>query len=371
MTIYPFQAMFPRLDLTGNLFTFCERAKDDFPTRRDEGVYQFFEQPAVYVYQIETPARTHTGLVALNDIRDFSAGKVKKHEKTLTAREEQYHELLREWRAMIKPVLLTFAPNPAISEAFQQVTVNARPNLEADFPEDHQVHRIWAVTDPATIAHLQDLFANQLHDTYIADGHHRTTTTANLYEQFGSTSPEGLDFSRLFCAWFDAGQLDILDFNRVVAALDDLSADALLEKIRQSFRVELLPALRKPTHKHEITMWLNGQAWALHWTPDPADTSVILDVTVLNEYILTPHVGISDVRTDKRISYVEGSKGTAGIEAAVAANPARLVGFMLYPVAFADMVSIADQGGVMPPKSTYFEPRMKSGLLVQGLDTVQ
>jgi uncharacterized protein (DUF1015 family) len=293
---------------------------------------------------------------------------VKKHEKTLSEREAQYHELLRDWRAMIKPVLLTYTPAPPIADYLQQYIAAGSPTFEVFFKTDQQTHRIWHLTQPDAIGQVQTLFAEHLMGTYIADGHHRTTTMANLYAAYGATSPEGLDFSKLLCAYFDADQLDILDYNRVAEALENCSAAEFLARIAADFEVVPLPAARKPMQKHEIVLLLQDSCYALRWKPQADTDSVILDVTLLNNLILEKIVGITDVRTDRRITYIDGSKGIVGVEQARNIDPALRVGFLLYPVDFNDMIRLADQGQSMPPKSTYFEPRMKSGLMVQVLD---
>jgi uncharacterized protein (DUF1015 family) len=236
------------------------------------------------------------------------------------------------------------------------------------FEKDGQAHRAWAIQNPADIAHLQQLFAAHVESTYIADGHHRTTTVALLHERLKDKSPE-MDFDNLFCAFFSADQLDILDYNRVVEGLKDISITHFMVKMSKIFDLEVLGKAEKPREKHEITMCFRKEWFLLRWKPEVLERfekqHVTLDATLLNELVFSAIFGIHDVRTDTRITYVEGAKGLEGVRKA--ANNNRRIGFVLYPVHFADLMYMADDGESLPPKSTYFEPRMRTGMMVKSL----
>lgn len=372
MLIEPFQAFYPQFQRITSPDAFCADAKNAYPEYQRQDLVSKAERPAVYVYQIEEHHRLHTGLIALNAVQEILDGKIKKHEKTLREREQHQMELFLRWGAVLKPVLLTYPAVPAIRDRLLAVTRTKKPLFETHFKKEGQFHRIWMLAESEDIESLQALFKRHVPVTYIADGHHRTSTLALLYENHRHEYPE-LDFDRLFCAYFATDQLDILDFNRVVAGLNGLSPEIFLERLSEVFQIEAIENPRKPRHKFELKMLLGAEWYRLHWKPDVLargpqayGQAVLLDVSLLNELVLHRLLGIGDVRTDVRIQYVEGSKGLKGIRKAVQAGPDR-VGFVLHPVLFDDMMQVADAGESLPPKSTFFSPRMKTGLLVKGL----
>jgi len=368
MQILPFKALYPNFDAIASPDAFCSDAKNEFQAFQGLGLYEHLPQDALYIYQIESKTGLHTGLVALDAVDDYFAGKIKKHEKTLDAREQHQMELFLRWNALLKAVLLTYPPVPDITRWLLDFTQAEAPLFSTNFIKDHQIHRVWAVTEKTDIARLQYLFATHVQATYIADGHHRTTAIAMLHEQMKDKKPE-YDFSNLLCAFFSSDQLDILDYNRVVAGLKDISPAHFMVELSALFDMEKLKGRRrKAGHKHEVILYLQHEWFKLRWKPEllsrfPPDR-VLLDATLLNEFVLRDILGIEDVRTDKRIIYVEGSKGPDGIRKLVNDHEDR-IGFMLYAVSFEDLMHLADQGESLPPKSTYFEPRMKTGLLVK------
>jgi len=369
MQINPFQAIFPRFDLIDSPDVFCEGAKDRYAAYQAAGLFTSCPQSALYIYQIADHQRRHTGLVAMNNVEDFFGGKVKKHEKTLSEKEQQQVQLFLQWEAVLKPVLLTYPPVAPIAEWLDRYVRKHKPIFSTQFSKSHQHHRAWAVTAQEDILALQQLFAAHVHSTYIADGHHRTSTTALLHEAGKELYPR-YDFDHLFCAFFAADQLDILDYNRVVEGLDSMSAPSFIVLLSHFFEMELLPVARRPTDKHEVVMLLRKEWYSLRWKQSVLDNyppdEVLLDANLLNELVMNKVFGILDVRTDQRIIYVEGSKGLRGIQKQVGRSRLR-VGFMLYPVTFDDMMRLADLGESLPPKSTYFEPRLRSGILVKSL----
>ena len=370
MHIKPFRATYPKIEYVPAPDQFCAGAKYHFPEYRGKGWLAETEQEALYIYQIEDNHRRHTGLVALNDVRDFFAGKVKKHEKTLGEREQHQMELFLRWGAILKPVLLTYPSVPEISAWLERFTREHLPMLEVFFAGELQTHRIWMAPDPADWHYLQGLFTRHVPGVYIADGHHRTTTLAMLHKQLKHQYP-GLDFDHLFCAFFSTDQLDILDYNRVVEGLNGMRPEAFLTRLETLFDITPIENPRKPRKKHELKMFLREQWYRLQWKDDVLAAAskhhpVLLDVSLLNEQVLHRLLGIGDIRNDARILYLEGSKGLKGIRKAVRAGHDR-VGFALYPVTFNDMMRMADLGESLPPKSTFFSPRLKSGILVKKL----
>lgn len=371
MHIKPFRATYPVFDRIPSPDAFCADAKHAFLDYQRNRLLTEADREAIFVYQIEDAHRRHTGLIAANDVRDFFLGKVKKHEKTLSEREQKQKDLLLRWGAVLKPVLLTFPPVTALNDWMQNYLAAHAPLFETHFQNEGQTHRTWMVDSPEDIRHLQDLFVQNVPNVYIADGHHRTSTLALLHDTLKHEHPN-LDFDYLFCAYFATDQLDILDYNRVVEGLNGLAPEKFFERLSKVCSIEYIEHPRKPRRKYELKMLFRDNWYRLHWRPEvlnafhpsPRTLPVLLDVSLLNELVLHNILGIQDVRTDTRITYVEGSKGLKGIRKA--AHTDRL-GFALYPVSFEDMMRIADAGKILPPKSTYFEPRMKTATLIKSL----
>lgn len=368
MRIKPFRATFPKLDSITDPNQFFAEAKSNFPDYKRQGLLVNSELPALFIYQIEDAQRRHTGLIALNDVQDFFSGKIKHHENTLSEREQQQIELFLSWGAMIKPVLLTYNLVPEISAWIQRQTRESMPLLEVYFDKEQQTHRIWMAPGQADWQYLKTLFEQQVPAAYIADGHHRMTSLGLLHRLYREQFPE-LDFDHLLCAYFSTDQLDILDYNRVVEGLNGLPAETLFARLSDVFDITAIENPRKPRKKHELKMYFRGHWYRLHWKPGALlggsmHNPALLDVILLNELILHRLLGIGDVRTDERILYVEGSKGLKGIRKTVGKNADR-IGFALHPVTFPDMMCMADAGENLPPKSTYFAPRLKSGMLIK------
>lgn len=365
MKIKPLQACYPNFARVESPDLFCDEAKNQYLNYVAAGIYEKHPQQAFYIYQIKSVTGEHTGLVALNEVEDFFEGKVKKHEATLGQREKQQTELFLHWGAILKPVLLTYPPVPEIGAWLNDFTQQHKALFDTRFKNGKVVHRIWAITEAQSIQDLQGLFSKHVKSTYIADGHHRTSTIAMLHER--RNEYPGFDFDHLFCAFFATDQLDILDYNRVVELPRGMSAALFMAYISKVFDIEVLDAPRRPADKHEIVMLLRGEGYSLHWRPEVLagqdEQNALLDASLLNERVLGNILGIHDVRHDNRVSYVDGSKGLNGLQKAV--NSRNKVGFALYPVHFSDLMDLADAGEILPPKSTYFEPRLKSGMLVQ------
>ncbi|MBN8685066.1 MAG: DUF1015 domain-containing protein [Chitinophagales bacterium] len=369
MNIKPFRALLAQFTQIESADAFCGNAKYAFQEYLAAALYERHSADALYIYQIESHRQKHTGLVALNEVEAFFAGKVLKHEKTLSEKEQQQIQLFLEWQSVLKPMLLTHRPVESLHQRLISYTQHHKPVRTARFHKEHQTHRIWAITEPEEIAAIQALFNNNVDQTYIADGHHRTSTMALLHER-RHEYPQ-FDFNHLFCAFFPTDQLDILDYNRVVEAFGALSTSRFWAQLSKIADLEVLDTPRRPTQKHEIVIYLRKEWFALRWKPETvareqAQRGVVLDANLLNELVLRDILGIQDARTDSRIAYVDGSKGLDGLRKSVKRSKTR-IGFMLFPVLFDDMMFMADRGQSLPPKSTYFEPRLKSGALVQDL----
>jgi uncharacterized protein (DUF1015 family) len=370
MQIKPLKALFARTSLIGSATDFCEKAKISYQENLESGLFDQVETDSFFVYQIDNGLSKKIGLVGLNHVDDFLKGRIKKHEDTLSERELEQKEVFLRLKAILKPILVTHAPVPVLTNWLNHYAHAHIPLLSAHFSKGAAVHRFWAVSQAEDIAFLQSVFAQNITETYIADGHHRTTTTALLHldPTFRSS---GLDLSQLFCAWFASDQLDILDYNRVVEGVKKIGQAKLMALLSKIFEIDVLEKPRKPAKKHELVMSLGKDWYALRWhkfvLEEAPKGSETLDTDLLNRLVINKIFDIVDVRNDTRITYVDGGKGLDGLKKVVRHHRTDRVGFAFFPVTFEDLTRMADAGENLPPKSTYFEPRMKSGLLVRSL----
>ncbi|MEL6867171.1 MAG: DUF1015 family protein [Bacteroidota bacterium] len=377
MRIYPFQAIYPNFNYIASPDSFFGRVKYEYPQYKESGFFLKAAQESVYIYRIEKINRTYIGLVASSDINDYMDGRIKKHENTLASKEQQQMHLMITRSAIVKPVLLTYPVVPEITHILKKYIQKHPPFYQTVFTKEKQTHTFWEVSDGKIIQRLQKLFLEKVPETYIADGHHRTSTTALMYKRSQSeeenkrneSAMEG-NYHRLLSAFFQTDQLDIHDYNRVVEGLNDCSLTTFMAKISQLFDIELLEGPARPAVKHEIVMFVNKEWFLLRWKKKVlkqyVKETVVLDASLLDEKVLKPILGIEDIRTDQRIKYVEGPKGLDDIRSKAIKNINR-VAFILYPVELMDLIKVADLGMTMPPKSTWFEPRIKNGLIVQEL----
>lgn len=369
MRIKPFQAIYPNLDYITSADSFFSTVKTEYTDYYQSGFFHKAPQEGVYVYQIQKPHRTYTGIIACADIQDYIDGKIKRHENTLASKEQKQIQLILRRNATVKPILLAY---PQVNEIDQWIATNIQdktPFLDIFFDEEQQRHLFWEVRDGVHIQQIRELFAQKVPYTYIADGHHRTSSVALLNQRLGKKNPKK-PYDLLLSVFFPSTELEILDFNRVVQSLGELSMTTFMAKLSQLCDIEILETAQKPTRKHELTMYFNREWFKLKWRPSvlqeyaDQNSEGLLDANLLNEKVMGDILGVEDVRTDVGIKYIEGPKGLHAIRSAAIKNNDS-VAFCLYPVELQDLISVADADRVMPPKSTWFEPRIKNGLMVQ------
>lgn len=373
MQIQPFQAYYPDMGLISSADHFFGTVKDKFNDYLDSGYYQVLDQEGLYVCTIERPERTHIGMVACVDMKEYFEGRIKRHEKTLAASEqEQIQQLLRKG-AHVKPVMLTYRTVDEIETILLDYVAQNEHFLTAVFETNGETHRFWQIHDPALIARLQNLFREQVEAMYISDGHHRISSNAIMYKRLAMDNPNN-SFRWLPCSLFPTAEVEIYDFNRVVEGMNDFSAASFMAKLSRLFEIEVLEFAQKPTRKHELTMYLEREWYRLTWRPEILAThqsdTVILDVILLNEKVLVDILDIRDIRTDLRLKYVSGTKTLAALRERTLKGEERFA-FCLFPITIEDFIAVADAEEVLPPKSTWFEPRVRSGMLVQLLEKTE
>ncbi len=365
MEIKPFRAIRPKLEFISSPETFFGTVKYDYPEYFKNGFFAKDAQEAIYIYQIKRDKIVHTGILACADIQDYINGSIKKHENTLAAKEQSQIQLLLARKSLVKPVLLTYKGVSKIDQLIKEEVSDRNPDYSIVFEEKKLSHHFWMVANGQKIGAFQELFKQKIKTAYIADGHHRCATIARMYNQNKDNHPYN-GYKKLFCSFFSMEQLEIHDFNRVVEGLAHISLTKLMAYLSNVFQIEVLDESAKPSKKHEIILFVNNEWFKLTWKKEVLNEyknePVVLDATLLDEKVLRDIINIVDIRTDERLKYVEGPKGLSGLQKVTAKNDLRMA-FILYPVAMKDFIHVATHNAIMPPKSTWFEPRMMNGLI--------
>lgn len=325
-----------------------------------------------YIYAQTMNGRTQFGLVGCAAVSDYEGGIIKKHELTRPDKEEDRMVLTRYLSANIEPVFFSYRSVPEIDEIVRNIVESEAP--EYDFvAEDGFGHAFWPVYNPETVNTLQQLFATRVPFTYVADGHHRTAAAARIGAERKSLNPAhtGTEAYNYFMAvHFPDNQLQILDYNRLVKDLSGLSPEAFLNLLKRGFDVvEAGTEVYAPQKLHEFSMYMGGKWYRLNALPgtyNDNDPIGVLDVTILSDQVLGPILGIHDLRTSTRIDFVGGIRGLDELKRRVDSGEMQ-VAFALYPVSMQQLIDIADSGNIMPPKTTWFEPKLRSGLVIHKL----
>ncbi len=342
-----------------------DKARDNFYKMMEDNILFQEAYPFLYIYSQVMDGRRQTGLVACSSIEDYFNDVIKKHELTRPEKEEDRIRHMETLQAHVGPVFLTYPKNNSVDEIVDEVMLKGEPVYDI-LTMDGIKHTVWLVNDGDKIEKLVSVFKNQIPFTYIADGHHRTASAAKVGLKMKQENPghNGTEEYNFFLSvLFPDDQLAIMDYNRVVKDLNGLSDGEFLKRVEQKFEIRNTKDEVKPTQLHEFAMYLSGNWYTLIAKPEivKQDPIGILDVTVLQENILDPVLGIKDVRTDKRIDFVGGIRGLKELKRRVDSGEMK-VAFALYPVSLKQLMDIADSGEIMPPKSTWFEPKLRDGL---------
>lgn len=338
-----------------------EKARDTLQGLISRGVLLRDQAPAYYIYRLTWKGRSQTGLVCLSSVEDYNQGRIRKHEFTRPEKENDRINHIKVTGAQTGNVFLAYENVTDMDTLVAQWISGHKPVY--DFTaHDGVTHTVWVMDDAAAIGQVTRIFATQVPCTYIADGHHRAASAAKVREAMGSAAPAGADY--FLTTLFPAAELEIMDYNRVVKDLNGMSAEDFISSLQDDFMITLSTEPVLPSEPHEFGMYLEGQWYILAaregtWTNDPIG---VLDVTILSHNLLDKILGIRDQRTDKRIDFVGGIRGLQALEQRVNSGE-MAVAFSIYPVTIKQLFAIADSGQVMPPKSTWFEPKLRDGLL--------
>lgn len=348
------------------------RAVENFRTWREKGWLVQDDTEKYYVYAQTMDGRTQYGLVAACHFDDYLQGKIKKHELTRPDKEEDRMIHVRIQNANVEPVFFSYPANQEIDQIINSIVTHNDPVY--DFvAADGFGHRFWVIDDEATQKRITEIFA-EIPALYVADGHHRAAAAARVGQEKMKQNPNHTgeeEYCYFLAVIFPDNQLKIIDYNRLVKDLNGLTPAQLLDALTENFEVKKCGAeIYHPDRLHNFAMYLDG-AWysltAKQGTYDDNDPIGVLDVTILSNLVLDKLLGIKDLRTDKRIDFVGGIRGLGELQRRVDSGEMQ-VAFALYPVSMKQLIDIADSGNIMPPKTTWFEPKLRSGLVIHSLE---
>lgn len=356
------------LDIDEHDESVYNKAKENFHAFRTKGWLTADDSDCLYIYAQTMNGKTQYGLVGCASVEDYMNGIIKKHELTRKDKEEDRMKHVRITNANMEPVFFTYPAVKEIDDVVNDIVKNNAPDY--DFTAaDGFGHHFWTIKDQNIVNKLIDLFA-KVPATYVADGHHRTAAAALVGNEKKNNNPNHTgkeEYNYFLAVHFPDNQLTIIDYNRVVKDLNGNTTQSFLTGLASSFVVEKKGKdAYRPSRLHEFGMYLEGEWYALTAKPgmyNDHDPIGVLDVTILSEKVLKPLLNITDLRTDKRIDFVGGMRGLKELERRVDSGE-MAVAFALYPVSMKQLIDIADSGEIMPPKTTWFEPKLRSGLVV-------
>lgn len=348
-----------------------DKAAENLNKMQAEGVLIQDASPCFYLYRQVMDGRSQLGIVATFSIDDYMNGVIKKHELTRPEKEEDRIRHFDVCNAHTEPVFLTHRSNDNLTGLLNIIAREQNPVYDF-MTEDGIGHTLWVISDEATVENIQSIFRHEIDCLYIADGHHRTASSAKIglrrREEIKGLEPD--DPSQfLMAVTFPQEDLLIMEYNRVVKDLNGMSEEEFLTRVKANFHCEAVDAAYQPEAKHEFGMLLDDQWYKLTakaHTFDPEDVISQLDVSILQNHLLQPILGIADPRTDSRIDFVGGIRGIGELELRVEKD--MKVAFSMYATTIEDLLQVADEDKIMPPKSTWFEPKLRSGLFVHSLE---
>jgi len=349
-----------------------KKAKRNLQEFIDKKIFFQDKVPCLYVYAQTMWGRTQYGLVACAAVTDYLSDIIRKHELTRVEKEEDRKNHIRITNFNCEPVFFAYPDHEEINRIVNQV-IKGRTVYDFKTPDDIH-HQLWIINDPHTVKRIVSIFNSEIPYTYIADGHHRTAAAAHVGEERKLHNPHhkgSEEYNYFLAVHFPASQLSIFDYNRVVRDLNQNTPGQFLKKLEENFII--IPKGNheyKPSRLHEFSVYVGGNWYALEaksGTFNDNDPIGCLDVTVLSDQVLNHLLGIKDLRNSKRIDFVGGIRGLSELKRRVDSGE-MAAAFALYPVTMEQLIRIADTGNIMPPKTTWFEPKLRSGLVVHSLD---
>jgi len=350
-----------------------DKAVENFKAWKEKGWLVQDDKEKYYVYAQTMGSRTQYGIVLCAHTDDYASGIIKKHELTLKPKEDDRMIHVRIQNANIEPVFFAFKDNAELNDIIAKTAAEEPEYKFVD--ENNFTHTFWVIDDDATIARITEIFTKDIDAFYVADGHHRTAAAARVGAEKRANNPHHTgneEYNYFMAVCFPQSHLAIIDYNRVVKDLNGLSTKDFFKALEEDFIVECKgdAAIYHPAGLHNFSMYIEGMWYSLTAKPgryNDNDPIGVLDVTILSNLVLDKILGIKDLRTDKRIDFVGGIRGLGELARRVDSGEMK-VAFALYPVSMDQLMSIADTGNIMPPKTTWFEPKLRSGLAIHSLD---
>ena len=344
-----------------------EKAKENLTAFISRNILFRENKPCYYIYRLTMNGRSQAGLVCGSSVDDYENGMIKKHEFTRPDKEMDRINHIKITGAQTGNVFLAYRNVAAIDAVINGWMSDKNPQY--DFVADDNIqHSIWIVSDDETIATITNLFKTEVLATYIADGHHRAASAAKVRSALGAVATENSNY--FLTTLFPSDQLSIMDYNRLVKDLNGFNPEEFLQKCSAHFSIEPQEEAYLPEAPHYFGMYLGAQWYKLYAAPttyNANDPIAVLDISILQQLILEPILNIKDQRTDARIDFVGGIRGLTELEKRVDSGD-MAVAFSIYPVSIDQLLAVADSGEVMPPKSTWFEPKLRDGLLTHLID---
>ncbi|MCL2663971.1 MAG: DUF1015 family protein [Defluviitaleaceae bacterium] len=332
----------------------------------NDNVFARDKNPCLYVYRLSAFGRTQTGIVCLADVSEYENGSIKRHELTRSEKEKDRTDHINACGAHTGPIFMTIRSDKQLKKIISKWTASHEPDCSFT-AEDGVGHSVWVIDDTFKIAEIVLIFEKSVRALYIADGHHRTASACNAArirrEADAGSGVKGA-YEKFLAVVFPHDELAIMDYNRLVKDLNGLSDDVFFAEIGRSFSIEKVNSPVRPEKKFEYGMYMRGSWYKLNYIADkPAGTVESLDVSVLQDKLLAPVLGIADPRTDNRIDFAGGVRGCGYLQERVDCGD-MAVAFTMYPTSMDELLAVSDGGHIMPPKSTWFEPKLRSGLFI-------
>lgn len=365
MKLFPFKATLPNLELIPSPDAFFSAIKDDYIEKKHSGFFSQNKTESIFIQKIITKFGEHYGIIANNDLKDLNNGKILKHEKTLNAKEQSMLNFFMHSKAMVKPILLGYPKQKEITDFISNHTTTHPSDVIVHFEEGTK-YEYWEIKNGKQIKAIQKLFDRHVTKCYIADGHHRCATMTKLIgNEF--LANEGLEINQIMTAYYAFDNLTILDYNRIVDLQGEITPLSLIAKLSKYCELKILYTKSKPTEKNRFHLYLLGEWFELKWKDKVLKKhkkeKLLLDASLVNYYLFNKILKISDVRTDPRIQYSEGILPLSKVLKTLKKDKDK-IGIFLPALNMEDIKIAAEHDIELPPKSTWFEPRIKSGLII-------
>ena len=350
-----------------------DKVVENFNDFKQKGWLVKDDKAKLYIYAQTMDGRTQYGIVGCAHVDDYFNNVIKKHELTRKDKEDDRMIHVNITNANVEPVFFAYPAHQEIDQIVENIVKNEKPVYDFVAKEDGFGHTFWVIEDEKTVARIEEIFEKEIPALYVADGHHRTAAAARVGQERRAANPNHTgneEYNYFMAVIFPDSQLKIIDYNRVVKDLNGLTEEEFLAKLNDTFVVEKVgKEIYKPSKLHEFSMYLGGEWYkmtAKEGTYDDNDPIGVLDVTILSNNVLDKVLDIKDLRTSKRIDFVGGIRGLGELQRRVD-NGEMKVAFALYAVSMQQLINIADSGNIMPPKTTWFEPKLRSGLVIHEL----